>query len=155
MIPQSQVKAAVTNHAGLRSRMILVCAGLTVLFSILSVRLVHVQLVQHQRYADAAENYYVHKERLPASRGAIMDRNGEMLARSQTVYTLYADAYHLRSHMIGCLGVAAAEGMGARAVRQKYSQEQIQQKYMDRVVSVMAGPLGISPAELRRWDGSA
>lgn len=144
------MKAAVTNHTRLRSRMILVCAGLTVLFSVLSVRLVHVQLVQHQRYSDVAENYYVHKERLPASRGAITDRNGEMLARSQTVYTLYADAYHLRSHTIGCLGVAAAEGMGARAVRQKYSEEQIQEKYMDRVVSVMAGPLGIPPVELRK-----
>ncbi len=130
--------------------MILVCAVLTMLFSALSARLVHVQLVQHKRYSDAAENYYVHKERLPAQRGSIRDRNGELLARSQTVYTLYADAYHLRSQTIGCLGVAAAEGVGARAVRQKYSQEQIQQKYMDRVVSVMAGVLDMPSVELRR-----
>jgi len=130
--------------------MVLVCAGMTVLFSVLSIRLVHVQLVQHKRYSKAAERYYVHKENLPASRGAITDRNGEMLARSQTVYTLYADAYHLRSYMFGCLGVAAAEEMGARAVRRKYSREEIQKKYMDRVISVMAEPLGYSSAELRR-----
>ena len=130
--------------------MLLVCAGMTVLFSVLSVRLVHVQLVQHKRYSEAAERFYVHKENLPASRGTITDRNEELLARSQTIYTLYADAYHLRSYMIGCLGIAAAEGVGARAVRRKYSQEEIQKKYLDRVISVMAEPLGFSSAEFRR-----
>lgn len=130
--------------------MVLVCAGITVLFSILSARLVHVQMVQHKRYSQAAERYYVHKENLPASRGAITDRNGELLARNQTIYTLYADAYHLRSYMIACLGVAAAEGMGARAVRRKYSHEEIQKKYMDRVISVMAEPLGYTVEDLRR-----
>ena len=129
--------------------MVLVCAGMTVLFSVLSIRLVHVQLVQHKRYSESAERYYVHKENLPASRGTITDRNGELLARSQTVYTLYADAYHLRSYMIGCLGVAAAEGVGLRAVRRKYSHEEIQKKYLDRVISVMAEPLGYLSADLR------
>lgn len=129
--------------------MVLVCAGMTVLFSGLSARLVHVQVVQHQRYVDAAEHAYVRKEKLPASRGMITDRNGELLARSQTVYTLYADAYHLRSYMIGCMGIAAAEKMGPRAVRRKYSHEEIQKKYMGRVVSVLAGTLDTSAEELR------
>jgi len=130
--------------------MVLVCVGITVLFSILSARLVHLQMVQHKRYSEVAESYYVRKEVLPASRGVITDRNGELLARSQTVYTLYADAYHLRSHMIGSCGVAAAEGMGPRAVRRKYSRQEIQKKYMERVISVMAEPLGYSTTKLRR-----
>lgn len=139
-----------TNPAGLRTRMMLVCSGMMVLFSILSVRLVYVQMVQHQHYSDAAERAYVRKEKLPASRGTITDRNGELLARSQTVYTLYADAYHLRSYTIGCVGVAAAEKMGPRAVRQKYSHEEIKERYMERVSSVLAQPLGIDLGELRK-----
>ncbi|MFK5921972.1 MAG: penicillin-binding protein 2 [Verrucomicrobiota bacterium] len=128
--------------------MALVCAGMTVLFSVLSFRLVYVQMVQHKHYSEIAERAYVRQQKLPASRGVITDRNGELLARSQTVYTLYADAYHLRSHTTGIMGIAKAEGMGPRALRKKYSPEQVTEKYLQRLVSVMADPLGISRREM-------
>ena len=96
-----------------------VCGLLVVVLSALSVRLVWVQVVINDYYAEQALKYYVDEEELPPSRGRIIDRNGELLARSQTVYRLVADANHLRDKRIAEAGVAQSEGLTIREVRGK------------------------------------
>jgi len=151
--PVSEASHSKIFEEGLKRRILVVCGFLVIALSALSVRLVWVQVVDHEYYVKQAEGYYLHEETLPSSRGRILDRNGDLLVRSQTVYRLLADANHLRDRDISALGVAKAEGISLREVRAKYSKEEIIELYLTEVVRVLATPLGIPNWELRqRFD---
>ncbi len=134
--------------SNLHKRATLLCIGFVACMSLLSVRLVYLHVVMHERYAAIAESQHVHKEVLEAKRGTIVDRNGELLARNQTIYTVVADQTHLADYNIACRGLAAAEGITGSEVRRKYDREEIKERYLNRVVRVLAQPLDYSGMEL-------
>lgn len=146
----SELQNTRAEDAAMRRRIMVVCGLLVVGLSALSVRLVWLQVVNDEYYAEHAERYYVDEEELPPSRGRIIDRNGDLLARSQTVYRLIADANHLRDDGIAEVGVAQSEGLSIREVRRKYSVEEISELYLTEVVRVLAKPLGVPNWELRQ-----
>lgn len=61
------------------------------LFSVIAIRLVQLQLTDAQAYAAAGLQDRLHRVVLAAPRGAIYDRNGEVLARSVAANYVYAD----------------------------------------------------------------
>ena len=65
-------------------------AGLAVLvaFALLLTRFVWLQVLQHDAYSAMAEDNRIAVVPLPPSRGLILDRNGEVLARNYLAYTL-------------------------------------------------------------------
>ena len=73
---------------------------LVVSLSALSVRLVYLHIVMGEKSAKEADGLLVKKMSLPAQRGSIYDRNGELLASSQRVYTVIADRSHLRNRFL-------------------------------------------------------
>lgn len=134
-----------THH----KRALLLCVGLVAVFSLLSVRLVYLQVVMHDKFTKIAHQQHIRKIELQAKRGSISDRNGELLACNQTVYTVVADKNHLNDYNIACRGLAKAEGISAREVRRKYDREEIKERYLTRVVRVLAHPLDYHGWELR------
>lgn len=56
-------------------------------------------IVEHQYYAELANNTHFTNKTITAGRGAIYDANGEPLAWSATVYTVYIDPKNYRSEM--------------------------------------------------------
>ncbi|MBA3312347.1 MAG: penicillin-binding protein 2 [Planctomycetota bacterium] len=62
---------------------------LAVAFAALAVRLVQLQVVDRQGFADRAARQRLHVEALPARPGEIVDRNGRLLAVSVTAPSLY------------------------------------------------------------------
>ena len=69
--------------------------GLTViagLYFLLAGRLVYLQAARHAYFQQQAEAYRVSKRILPAERGQILDRNGDLLAMDNTsAWAVYAD----------------------------------------------------------------
>src|SRR3982750_777396 len=65
-------------------------AGIAVLvaFGLLAARFIFLQVVQHQHYAAKAEDNRISIVPVPPNRGLIMDRNGIILARNYSGYTL-------------------------------------------------------------------
>ena len=57
-------------------------------FSILLLRFIWLQVVAHQRHYVAAENNRIALIPVPANRGLIYDRNGIVIARNYSAYTL-------------------------------------------------------------------
>jgi penicillin-binding protein 2 len=57
-------------------------------FAVLFVRFVHLQVIRHDDYAARAEENRISVVPIPPNRGLILDRNGVVLARNYSAYTL-------------------------------------------------------------------
>jgi cell division protein FtsI (penicillin-binding protein 3) len=78
-----------------RFRCALVCLGFVALFSAFSFRLIYLQMVKHDEYADLAARKNVYKQTIYAERGSIVDANKDILADNIPVETVFADATHI------------------------------------------------------------
>src|SRR4026209_388158 len=75
-----------------RTRCVLVCAAFIGLFSIFSFRLIYLQALKHDEYAELAAETHVYKRVIHAERVMILDANNEVLAHNIPVETVVADA---------------------------------------------------------------
>lgn len=151
-----------------QSRCIILCATLVVGLSVLSARLVKIQLVDRQRYAESSRKAYHRTEVLAASRGMIVDRNEEPLAKSVPVSTVFVDKNHLYDPKLAAFGLAyqeASEEPGwstldsAKKNRrinvlrgELLSREEAQvivEKHLAHAIGILARPLGMRREELR------
>ncbi len=67
----------------------LVCAAIIALATVgLIARLYLLQVARHEYYADLSQGNRVRNEPIPAARGLILDRNGEVIAGNQPAYQL-------------------------------------------------------------------
>jgi cell division protein FtsI/penicillin-binding protein 2 len=80
-----------------RTRCAFVCLAFIALFSIFSFRLIYLQMIKHDEYAELAAEKHVYKQCIYAERGAILDLNNEVLAHNVPVQTVVADATHLNN----------------------------------------------------------
>lgn len=133
----------------LKRRVIVVSCVLGLVLGCLASRLFYVQVKQHERFATLAEKRFVGTKPLPASRGRILDRTGDPVAQSQTVYDLVADPVHLRYERYMCNGVALREGIHPSEVRRRYGATEIYSKYLSHIVDSLKEPLRYRPDELR------
>jgi len=132
----------------LKKRLLVVLSAITIALSVLSARLVYVQVVGHEKYTEAAESHYTHREVLPAKRGEVFSADGDRLARSQTVYSLVVDCHHIRDPLYACAGVAEKKGVTPREIRRRYPYEEITSSYFAWIVANLARPLSIRSDDL-------
>ncbi len=136
--------------------------------SVLSGRLVQIQLVDRKHYAESSRKAYHRIEKLSASRGAIVDRHEETLAKSIPVATVFVDKNHLMDPKIASYGLAYQEASeeegwseldpaqqrrrinGLRGeILTRESADAIVQKHLAYAVGILARPLGLRREELR------
>lgn len=136
--------------------------------SVLSARLVRIQLVDRQRYAESSRKAYHRTELLPASRGMIVDRREEPMAKSIPVATVYVDKNHLMDPKMASYGLAYQEASsepgwneldpakqrrrinGLRGeLLSKETAEVLVKKHLAYAIGILARPLGMRKEELR------
>ena len=83
-----------------QTRCVLLCSVLVTGLSLLSVRLIRIQLWDRKHYADKARMTFERREILPGLRGNIVDRNEEVLAKSMPVGSVSVDIKHLADPLI-------------------------------------------------------
>lgn len=146
----------------------LLCSILVVGLSVLSGRLVQIQLVDRQRYEESSRRTYHRVEKLAAVRGMIVDRKEEPLARSIPVSTVIVDKKILLDPKMAAFGLAyqaasAEPGWNdlepekqTRRIKMLRGEilgsettESIINKYIAYAVGVLARPLGLRKEELR------
>src|SRR6266581_9362976 len=102
-----------------RTRCALVCAAFIGLFSIFSFRLIYLQAIKHDEYAELAAKKHVHQRVIHAERGMILDANNEVLAHNIPVETVVADATHLNNRKAIVDLVSDELGIPSRQVAEK------------------------------------
>lgn len=155
-------------------RCVALCSILVIGLSALSARLIQIQLVHRQHYADSSSKAFFRIEKLPATRGTIVDRNEEPLARSIPVATLFVDKNHLMDPKLAayCLAWQEAsagddwEKLDAADRKRRINRlradildsekpEAILDKHLAHAVGVLARPLGMRREDLReKIEGS-
>ena len=135
---------------GIQVRSAVAAAFLVLLFSGLSFRLIVLQVVRADELAEKALRERMVKQTLPARRGMILDRFGEVLARDQPVTDVYADRVHLEDLSLASRGVAKAMGVSPADILQTFSPGEIREKYLGRIAEELHRPLGLHRWELMR-----
>ena len=72
----------------IRVRSYLFRAGILLAFTVLALQLWNLQIVQGETYRELADANRFRRTQVPASRGVIYDRNGELLVRNRPVYNI-------------------------------------------------------------------
>lgn len=153
--------------SAIQVRALLVCLILVAGFSVLSVRLVHLQWLDRGSLKRKAEVSRTAEEILPGWFGNIVDCNEEIIARNLPATTIVADKYHLRDPNVAARGVAYAmlvdseewvhgsEGERRRLLRRKQRQlseemtvGEVLDAYIEFVIPITARALGMSSQEL-------
>lgn len=157
-----------------QSRCLILCSTLMIGLSVLSARLIQIQLVDRAHYAESSRKAFHRIERLPAMRGMIVDRNEEPLAKSVPVSTLYVDKNHLNDPKVVSYGLAYQEASSEktwdeladkerrkriRSLRGEilscYPPDEIVRRHFDYALGILARPLNMRRADLRkRIEGS-
>lgn len=130
--------------------MVIACLVLVLTLSALSLMLFHIEVFSGERLSAEARSHYEYKEELPASRGRIFDQSGELLARSQTVFTLVADCHHLRDQMLACIGLGAREDVSPQTIKKRYLPDEVLSNYREYVAESLAETLRQPRHEIAR-----
>jgi cell division protein FtsI/penicillin-binding protein 2 len=138
--------------------------------SVLSGRLVQIQLVNRKHYEESSKRTYRRVEMLPASRGMIVDRREEPMAKSIPVSTMYVDKNHLLDPKLASYGLAYQEASeepgwneldsakqrrrinflrGEILSQYKENPDIIIQKHFAYAIGILARPLGMRREQLR------
>jgi cell division protein FtsI (penicillin-binding protein 3) len=103
------------NHAAVkapkidvRGRLAWVTGGMALLAVVLLARAVDLQVLDHDFYQDQGDQRFVRERVIPVSRGTITDRNGEPLAISTPVVSIWAQPQELANHADRLPELAAA-----------------------------------------------
>jgi len=72
----------------LGTRLIIVQAGVTVIFAALALAFWYFQVVQHQKFREMAENNHQRTLPLRAPRGVLFDRNGKVLVENRDSFVI-------------------------------------------------------------------
>lgn len=111
----------------LRGRLALVAGALALCSVVLVGRAVDLQLIDNDFYQQKADSRFLRELPIATSRGMITDRNGEPLAISTPVASLWANPQELSRHPDRIIELAGAIGVDAdnlaRAVAQRADKE--------------------------------
>jgi len=113
-----------------QARAVTVCFGLVGLFSVYSVRLIDLQIIEHEKFTALAAEKHSHKQIIYARRGIIRDAHDEALAENVPVKTVVADASHIRDPVALAAAIANQLEMDPRDVADKLNRTGKGSKYI-------------------------
>ena len=157
------------NTASFRRRCYWLCAIFVIVLSVLSYRLIHLQVVMADRYAKQSDRVMVRKVTLRATRGCIVDANNQLIARNIPRARLGLDKKLLQDVGPASLSLANKElretpewnqwdertrnrkikGRASK-IKDEMSAEDIVAQHIELVIDIFARPLGMTHEELRK-----
>ena len=135
---KSPQKAPADSNRWLPARMVLVTGLLLVCFSVVAWRLHQVQVTEHPVWLARTEAMLRTKRVLPAMRGPIRDRNGELLAHDKVLHQLWVHTHRMRDINDVTARLAILEKRSPKAISREMHPEEIFARYRGRVARLLA-----------------
>ena len=106
--------ALMEDRRRITTRLTVLQYGITVVFSILAVSFWVLQVVQHAKFEEMAENNHQRTLALRAPRGLVLDRDGKVLVENRLSYSISIDRERTKdlNHTIRLL--AAGKKLGPK-----------------------------------------
>ena len=126
----------VDDSQNLRGRLLLIQVLILLLLGVLSVRLYALQIINGSRYAEIAENQRIRLLPIPAPRGVIFDRNGNVLVDSKPIYSVILSREDTKSIDRYTLIKPLSEGLGldSEILRERFDQVKSQPAFESIVI---------------------
>lgn len=150
-------------------KLIVACALLVAGLTVLSGRVIQLQVFAETTSKPTADMRYLDREVLPASRGLILDHANEPLAGNIYRAAVIADRYHLQDPNVAAYGLAYIEARKAadwdqltskrrkgriheqrNKILKSFSEQEIVSRHQNYAIDVLARPLGLSRKQLRK-----
>lgn len=148
-IPRSLPKGGqIRKDHAVCTRIGVIACVLVLGFTGITWRLIFLHINQHERSLAASAQMHQLHQTVPAHRGSIRDRNGELLAHDRSVFDLYADRVHLRETHVISRRLAALRKTTVPELRKAFSPDQILDEYHRHVAATLCGPAGLPFDEL-------
>ena len=108
-----------------KSRAMLVCCVMVLVFSVFSYRLVCLQVDRSESFSALADRVQILKQVIPAHRGSIRDVHGEMLACDMPMKRIVADGSHVKPELLPTVSTMLAKALllDDKALRQKLTPD--------------------------------
>ncbi|MDO8885503.1 penicillin-binding protein 2 [Candidatus Oleimmundimicrobium sp.] len=92
-------------------------------FLAIAIRLVNVQAVEREKYENLAKNQRLKSIEIPAKRGDIVDRNGNLLATSMDAITIYANPYFIKDPENVASQLSSILGINKKTILEKIDKD--------------------------------
>jgi penicillin-binding protein 2 len=114
----------VDETQNLKARMTIIHGIVFAILAALGARLYFLQVVSGDYYAERAENQRVRLLRIPAPRGAIFDRNGNLLVDSRSTYNIILSGEDMKGKNLADLVEPLSDGLGVapEMLRERFEQ---------------------------------
>jgi len=136
----------VDDSQNLRVRLRLIQALVLVLLGVLGVRLYLLQIINGTHYAEIAENQRIRLLPIPAPRGVIFDRNGNLLVDSRPIYSVILSREDTKGIDRYSLIRPLSEGLGidGEILRERFDQVKSQPAFESILIKEDASPADIA-----------
>src|SRR5688572_25531505 len=126
--------------------------GVVVLFAALAISFWFLQIVQHARFQEMAENNHQRTLALRAPRGVLFDRNGTVLVENRLSFTVSIVREHTKDLERTIELLASVAGLDVRDVRQIVDRHRGEPTYRPIVVIEDASLAQVAAITARRLD---
>ncbi|HWS56404.1 MAG TPA: penicillin-binding protein 2 [Pyrinomonadaceae bacterium] len=135
----------------LRMRVGIIHAIVLVILVVLGVRLYFLQVVNGDYYAERAENQRIRLLRIPAPRGAILDRHGKLLVNSRSTYNIILLREDMKGKDYDALVAPFSAGLGLdpEFLRDRFEMIRTQPAFEDLTIKEGATSADIAWVEAR------
>ena len=116
------------------SRLVVLQVGIVVLFAVLSLSFWYLQIVQHARYEEMAENNHQRTLALRAPRGVLFDRTGRVLVENRNSFTISIVREQTKDLARTVRLLSQVIGVDARDIQQIVDRHRTEPRYRPIVV---------------------
>jgi penicillin-binding protein 2 len=144
--------APVEDRQKLTVRLVILQVGFAAVFAVLSFSFWYLQVVQHAKFNELAENNHQRTISLRAPRGVIFDRDERVLVENRSSFTIAIDREHTKDldHTIRTLAEVA--GLDENYVREVVNRHRREPSYRPIVVVDDASLAQVAAVMARRLD---
>src|SRR5215813_11462230 len=136
----------------LRARLRFIQALVIVMLGLLAVRLYVLQVVRGEHYAELAENQRRRRLPIPAPRGVIFDRDGNVIVDSRPIYNVILSREDVKNNNLTSLIPPLSEGLAVDPDILRERFEQVTAAFESILVKQDANPGDIAWVEAHRLE---